>query len=59
MRYEGIQSFYDFRQKTAEELNKEAKQLVEDAKAVYDKVGAVERENVSYATVIQPLLGSD
>jgi len=30
--------------------------LVEDAKAVYDKVGAVERENVSYATVIQPLL---
>jgi len=56
MRYEGIQSFYDFRQKTAEELNKEAKQLVEEAKAVYDKVGAVERENVSYATVIQPLL---
>jgi len=56
MRYEGIQSYYDFRNYPAEQLNKDAQKLIDDAKAVYDGVGSIAKEKVTFANVIQPLL---
>ena len=46
MRYEGIQSNFAFRSSTAESIKAEAEALVEEGKAVYDTVGAVEKEKV-------------
>lgn len=59
MRYEGIKSYYDFRQVTADELKRDASKLIEDCKAVYDAVAAVEPSNVTLANTILPLLEVD
>jgi len=59
MRYEGIQSNFAFRSSTAESIKAEAEALVEEGKAVYDTVGAVEKEKVSFSSVVQPLLDCD
>jgi len=56
MRYEGIQSFYDFRNYSPDQLKKDAQKLIDDAKAVYDAVGAVDSGKVTFDNVIQPLL---
>ena len=57
--YEGIKSFYDYRKVTAAQLTEDAKKLISDCKAVYDQVAGVDATNVSYATVIKPLLDVD
>jgi Zn-dependent oligopeptidase len=56
MRYEGIQSNFAFKDFTPENLKKEAEALISDAKQVYDRVGAVDKGEVSLSTVIVPLL---
>ena len=55
----GVQSFYDFRQQTAEGLGKAADELIKDCKLVYDSVGAVDSSKASFATVLKPLLDID
>jgi len=55
-RYEGIQSNFAFRSMTPGDLEKDAQKLIEDAKAVYDLVGAVEKDKVTFNSVIKPLL---
>merc|ERR1719414_1038689 len=59
VRPSGVQSFYDFRQQTAEGLSKAADELIKDCQVVYDGVGAVEADKVSFATVLKPLLDID
>lgn len=56
MRYEGIQSNFAFRDFTPDNLKKEADALISDAKEVYDRVGAVGKNEVSLSNVITPLL---
>jgi len=59
MRYEGIQSNFAFRSSTAAAIRAEAQALIQEGKAIYDKVGAVEKEKVSFSSVVQPLLDCD
>jgi len=56
MRYAGVQSYYDFNNYTPDQLKKDAKKLIEDAKAVYDAVAMVNKEKVTFDNVIKPLL---
>jgi len=57
VRFDGIQSYYDFRQVTSDQLKTDAQKLIDDCKAVYDSVAKVEA--VSFSSVIQPLLNVD
>jgi len=56
MRYEGIQSHYDFRTLTPEDIKAATKIIIQEAKAVYDVVGALSREDINYKTAIKPLI---
>jgi len=56
MRYEGIQCNYDFRVKTPEDIKKDAQTLIDESKAVYDAVGSVGKDAVTFASVIKPLI---
>jgi len=57
VRFDGIKSYYDFRQVTSDQLKTDAQKLIDDCKAVYDSVAKVEA--VSFSSVIQPLLNVD
>ena len=73
--FEGIKSFYDYRQVTVEKLNEDTDKLIkvisriinkifsfclyQECKEVYDTVAGVELSNVSFSNVIQPLLNVD
>jgi len=56
MRYEGIQCNYAFRSITPDDIKKDVQALIDDAKVVYDSVGAVETDKVTFASVVQPIL---
>ena len=58
-RYPGILSNYDYRKMTPESLLEESKRIVKVMKEVYDSVGAVPRESVTYENVIKPLVDLD
>jgi len=57
--FDGIKAFYDYRKVTAAQLNEDCEKLIEDCKAVYDSVANVGAENVTFSSVIQPLLNVD
>ncbi len=79
VRFDGIKSYYDFRQVTSDQLNTDAQKLIDvrilsfdkqhflfwpdyllqDCKAVYDRVAKVDAGAVSFSSVIQPLLNVD
>jgi len=59
VRFDGIKSYYDFRQVTSDQLKNDAQKLMDDCKAVYDSVAKVDAGDVSFASVIQPLLNVD
>jgi len=56
MRYPGIQINYDLRTQTPDDLKKAADDLIKDAKAVYDSVGSLDFESLTYASTIKPLV---
>jgi len=56
MRFEGIQANFDFRKLTPDDLKTATDVLIKEAKAVYDQVGSVPKQDISFASVIQPLL---
>jgi len=58
-RNKGILSFYDFRASSPEDLNKHTKILIDEVKAVYDAVGSVDKEKVTFDNVIKPLVDID
>jgi len=59
VRYPGILSNYDYRKMTPDSLLEESKRIVKVMKEVYDSVGAVPRESVTYENVIKPLVDLD
>jgi len=59
VRYPGILSNYDYRTKTPEDFLAETEEILMVMKQVYDDVGAVPREGVSYNNVIKPLVDLD
>lgn len=56
---DGILMNYNYRQMTPDSLRSDAKKLMQDIEDGYDRVGAVIKAEVSFSTVIKPLLDLD
>jgi len=55
----GILESWDYRKKSADDIKQATDRLIKDAKDVFDAVGAVKPDAVSFDTVIKPLLNVD
>jgi len=49
----------DYRQMTGEQVMQEAKQLIQDCKVIYDRVGSVKPSDVNFDNILAPLLDVD
>jgi len=55
----GVYSDYDYRKLSGEDVSKSADQLIEDCRKVYDGVGSVKPDDVTFANILKPLLDVD